>query len=204
VIIGSIVTFLSQLFFDSKRAKKELRKECITKYNEIIKNLHRITGVVNIILDFIDADFCDKDMSIENGEIYNRILHLYDEKRPYFGDLFIQDAFLLFPKTLREVYFTVFEDVVKESKNMSEEIRDYLESEEDFHAGMIELQASYSKVRDKYIVAKYVIYKLKDELCLIIKSKAGNDITRLFLKRNKRNIQNFMKKLKYTERKYVE
>jgi hypothetical protein len=162
-IVGSLITVVYQSIIDCRMNKNNRRNECIKNINDFPLRLKQVNNIIDKIIDFIDADFLDKSSEEENTEIYNNIIHLYNEKNIYFWDTFVENIYLLLPKNSSKIAFKILENVLRDTKNMSENIKDYLEIENDFIIGLSELQLSFRKIKDNYIVAKYVVYKLMEE-----------------------------------------
>jgi len=192
-IIGSIITVIAQYFFELRKEYIERKSECIKKLNIIPPKLNDSLNIINLIIDFIDADFSIRD-DYENSEIYNKILNLYTDKFLYFWDTLILEIYSLLPKTSKTIYFQILNEVICDTKNMSEKNRDYLESQEDFNNGLYELQSSFEYHTDKYITSKYAIYKLLNEYYEIFtKNKLVKNEMKIFYKRNKKIIKKINK-----------
>jgi hypothetical protein len=131
-IVGSLITVVYQSIIDCRINKNNRRNECIKSINDFPLRLKQVNNIIDKIIDFIDADFSDKFAEEENTEIYNNIIHLYNEKNLYFGDLFVGNIYMLLPKNSSKIAFKILENVIKDTKNMSENIRDYLEDKNDF------------------------------------------------------------------------
>lgn len=195
-LIGSGITLLSQVFFDYRQVSKKRRKKCIDKINDIPQKLDSLNDIIDVIIDFIRADFNNEDRTFEDDQIFNSFSRLYTEKRPYFWNILVKDIYILLPKTFTKNYFRILDEIMKSTENLSEGLGDYLESFNTIDEGLIELQDSLMNKWGKYFVAKYVIYKLKDEFFSIIVQKTVREESSSFYKKHKKIIDDAIKKNK--------
>jgi gas vesicle protein len=195
VVLGAIITFISQIIIESKREKYQRRMECIKKINIIPNKINYLDDIVNKIIEFIKIDF--RNINNEDiNDIYNGVSHFYSEKNPYFWDTLSEDLYILLPKTSKNICFQILDKKLIETKNMSENINDYLESSENILSGLIDLQESFLHSLDDYLTSKYMIYMLKNEYYKYISTNKifGKQI-RNYYKNNIKSIKSSIKKL---------
>jgi hypothetical protein len=189
-LVGSFITILYQSISDYRINKKDRRNNCIKNINIILPKMKQLISIIDTIIEFIDADFTNKVDEDENREAYNNLLHLYNDNFPYSWDSLVENIYLLLPINSSKISFRILENVMKETKNMSEEVRDYLENENDFMDGLTELQSSFRETKDKYILSKYMLYKLIGEYYYTInKNNVYKKISKNYYSKYKNNIK---------------
>lgn len=196
-LVGSFITILYQSISDYRINKNNRRKDCIENINEILPKLKQLISIIDAIIEFINADFTDQVYEEENRETYNNLLHLYNDNFTYSWDSLVEKMYLLLPKNSSKIAFRILENVIKDTKNMSEEIRDYLEDENDFMEGLTKLQSSFTETKDKYLLSKYMLYKLIGEYYSNInRNNVYEKISKNYYSKYKNNIKNIIKNYK--------
>jgi predicted PurR-regulated permease PerM len=161
-LIGSGITVISQFVFERRKERQERKNKRIEKINNILPKLNYLLNLLDKILDFITTDFNNiNDDDLKN--VYDNLSNLYNDKCQYFWDLLVMDLYIVLPKTSKTLNFQILDSIVSKTKNISENINDYLESEDTILSGLNNLQHSFNQLKDKYIVAKYTVYKLIEE-----------------------------------------
>jgi hypothetical protein len=172
---------------DIRSEKKELRTKCIEKIGMITMYLNRTEGIINILLDFIDSDFNDKDYDEERNQNLHRLFKIYSQDFEYFWDTFITELYLFLPISTRTDYFRILNKIMNETKDLSERINDYLEGE-DFVDGIKSLQKSFEYSKNKYLAALYAKNLLLEELQYNIDGRKNNTISKSFYAKHKESL----------------
>ena len=170
-LVGSGITIIYQTMSTRKTEKKDNKLNVVRRIRELSNEIENIDCIINKILDFIEADFTDKENRLENSEIYNSITNIYSESFVYFWDGLKVEIYMFFNKTASNKLFRNLDNVMQETLTMSTDIVDFLSDGSD----ITELQERFKEFKNMYIKAKYMNYKFNDEFKEIITGKRSSD-----------------------------
>jgi len=194
IIIGSFITVFSQLFFEKKKESREHKNECIKNLNIIPQKLTKLMYILDKIINFMKTDL-EKIDNEEYADLNDEMLNFYNDKFPYFWDSFIKELYILLPHTSKTLGFQILDNVINETENISDDIRDYLENYNDTISGWKDLQFSFNQSFKEYVCAKYTVYKLQNEYySTISKNALIKREMKAFYKKNKKLIKLSLKK----------
>jgi len=188
VIIGSFIPIIYQAVQDKRKEKKENRELNIGKMHIITKGLNSTEWVINIFIDFLDADYNDHEHDPFREANFDRLCEIYNNKFMYFWDEIITELYLVLPNSTKTEYFKILNNFMLETKNISEKINEYLEDEELTFDKIQELQMSLEHNRSKYITALYAKLLLLEELQNNIECSNFTRMSKAYYRKNKKHI----------------
>jgi hypothetical protein len=188
VVIGSFIPIIYQVIQDRRKEKKENREINIEKMHIITKRLNSTEWIINIFIDFLDADYDDHEHDPYREANFGRLCEIYNEEYIYFWDEIITELYLVLPNSTKTEYFRILNNFMRETKDISEKINEYLEDEGLSFDKIKELQMSFEHNRSKYITALYAKILLLEELQNNIECRNVNLMSKAYYKKNKNHI----------------
>jgi hypothetical protein len=154
----------------------------------ITQSLNKTDWVINIFIDFIDADYDDHEHDPFREVNFDRLCGIYNTEFKYFWDEIITELYLVLPNSTKTEYFKILNNFMLETKNVSEKINEYFEDEKLTFDRIQELQMSLEQNRSKYITALYAKELLLEELQNNIECSNVARMSKAYYRKNKKHI----------------